>query len=758
MRKRSKQKILDIVGPENVLDSDLDRFGYSYDSSFVPLLPANKPDLVVRPLTTEEVSKLMAVAYEHAIPVTPRGAASGRTGGSIPLKGGISLCLDRMTRIIELDEGNMMVTAEAGVRTIDLYNHCAARGLFYPPDPASWKFSTIGGNVAENAGGMRAVKYGVTTNYVMGLEVVLADGTILQTGGKAIKNVTGYDLKSLFTGSEGTLGIITRVLLRLIPMPKKRGTLQVMFRSLDDGCATIHRMLQAGVVPAAAEIMDRVCLEAVARHRKTALDRGRSRPASSSRSTATATRPSKRRPKRIEAVANQCGAIRFRVAQSQQESDELWAIRRGLSSAVAALAPNRLGEDISVPRDAFPEVVRRIRAISEKYRLPIAVYGHAGDGNLHPSVLCDLNNPEEAERVHQAVDEIFAAALAVGGTLSGEHGIGITKRPYIAQALGRGRREDPHGREEGARPEGDPESREDLVTESYEDKEERRMQKLRIANCSRNAKKIVSQCDRCGACLPVCPLFGARDVEASSARGKNAIARALAEGGIEPTPEVLAAVNFCLLCRACVENCPSKVKTDEAMIDVRQYLVDQTGGAEREIPAGGRPPEEPRPGEAGGGHARASPETRPQQRLSPRHGAGRVHPGAFPGRLRRAGRPRSGGAALRRDGHGGDEGGLFSRLRHADDVSRGGRGDARDPGDDDPGHAEGQRLLRSAAPRPRPARRVPGPRQEEHPALRGRRSRRERLRQLRRHAQAHRLLVRRRSRSGETGRPPSAAR
>jgi len=430
-----KKKIRAIVGPENVLDSDLDRFVYSYDSSFVPLLPANKPEIVVRPLTTEEVAKIMAVAYEYEIPVTPRGAASGRTGGSVPLQGGISLSLDRMTRIVELDEKNMMVTAEAGVRTIDLYNHCAARGLFYPPDPASWKFSTIGGNVAENAGGMRAVKYGVTSDYVMGLEVVLADGTVLQTGGKAIKNVTGYDLKSLFTGSEGTLGIITKALLRLIPMPKRRGTLQVMFGSLDDGCATIHQMLQAGIVPAAAEIMDRFCLETVARHSRIDLD-----PAAAScliieidgeDDGALATQA-----KQIEAVAKKRGSIAFRAAGSEEESEELWAIRRGLSSAVAALAPNRLGEDISVPRDAFPEVVRRIRAISEKYGLTIAVYGHAGDGNLHPSVLCDLGNPEEAKRVHQAVDEIFAAALAVGGTLSGEHGIGITKRLYIAQALG----------------------------------------------------------------------------------------------------------------------------------------------------------------------------------------------------------------------------------------------------------------------------------------------------------------------------------
>lgn len=430
-----KKKLCLVVGPENVLESELDRFGYSYDASFIPLLPANKPDLVVRPMTTDEVSKILAIANEHHIAVTARGAASGRTGGSIPLQGGLSLSLDRMTKILELDEKNMMVTAEAGVRTIDLYNHCAAKGLFFPPDPASWKFSTIGGNVAENAGGMRAVKYGVTKNYVMGLEVVLADGTVLQTGGKAIKNVTGYDLTSLFTGSEGTLGIITQVLFRLIPMPKKRGTLQVMFPSLEAGCEMIHQMLQAGIVPAAAEVMDKICLDAVAKNRNMQLDPaigtclvieidGEDDDALASQA------------KHIEAVAKTCGALEFRVAQSQQESDDLWAIRRGISSAIGGLAPNRLGEDISVPRNAFPEVVRRIRAISEKYQLTIAVYGHAGDGNIHPSILCDLSQPGEEERVHDAVDEIFTAALDVGGTLSGEHGIGITKRSYIGKALG----------------------------------------------------------------------------------------------------------------------------------------------------------------------------------------------------------------------------------------------------------------------------------------------------------------------------------
>jgi glycolate oxidase len=269
----------------------------------------------------------------------------------------------------------------------------------------------------------------------MGLQVVLADGTVLNTGGKAIKNVTGYDLTSLFTGSEGTLGIITRVLLRLIPLPKTRGVIRIMFASMDDGCATVHRMLQEDIVPSAAEIMDEISLHAVAKHRKMDLPPA-ARACVRMKVDGKDAGALESQSRRIKGVAAACASLDFRVAESKAEADELWAVRRGLSSAVAALAHNRLGEDISVPRDALPEVVRRIRAISEKYGLLIPVFGHAGDGNLHPSVLCDMSDHEEAKRVHQAVDEIFEVTLAVGGTLTGEHGIGITKRPYLVKALG----------------------------------------------------------------------------------------------------------------------------------------------------------------------------------------------------------------------------------------------------------------------------------------------------------------------------------
>ena len=430
-----KQQIIDIVGTENVLDSNLDCFSCSYDSSFVPLLPANQPEIVVRPGTTAEVSAIMKLASSHEIPVTPRGAGTGRTGGSIPMQGGITLSMERMNKIIDLDEKNMMITVESGVQTGDIYTLCANKGLFYPPDPASYKFSTIGGNVAENAGGMRAVKYGVTNNYVMGLEVVLASGAVINTGGKSIKNVTGYNLTQLFTGSEGTLGIITKIILRLIPMPKVRNTLQLMFLTLEDACATIHGMIQAGVIPAAAEVMDRTSMDAVARNRNLSFNPD-IQACVVTEIDAEDSVSLDRQAAKIDEIARGFNALEVRIAQTPEEAEALWAMRRAMGPAVGSLAPDRLGEDISVPRNEFPEIVRRIKDISKKFDVKIAVYGHAGDGNLHPSILCDMSNPEEAKRVHAAVKEIFAAALAVGGTLSGEHGIGLTKREYIVSALG----------------------------------------------------------------------------------------------------------------------------------------------------------------------------------------------------------------------------------------------------------------------------------------------------------------------------------
>lgn len=424
-----------IVGKENYFDSELDKLTYSYDGSFEPLLPAHKPEIILRAQNTVQVAAIMKLANQHGIAVVPRGAASNRSGGTVPLAGGIVLDLEAMNQILEFDDSNLTVTVEPGVRTYDLYNYCAERGLFFPPDPASWKFSTIGGNIAENAGGTRAVKYGVTGDYVMGLEIVLADGRVINTGGKSIKNVTGYNLTSLMVGSEGTLGVVTKAILKLIPMPKHRETIQVMFGSLDDACLMVKETILSGTIPAAAEIMDQTCIQAVAKFRKMDIDPlieacitfeldGDNQIALREQSTA------------MEEIAKKNGAREFRIAPTKEAAEELWSIRRGLGPAVATMAPNKIGEDISVPRSRLPEIVRKVRDIAAKYDLKIAVFGHAGDGNVHPSILTDMSIASEMKKVEEAVEEIFSAAIDLGGTLSGEHGIGISKKPYIYNALG----------------------------------------------------------------------------------------------------------------------------------------------------------------------------------------------------------------------------------------------------------------------------------------------------------------------------------
>jgi len=427
-----KKKIRDIVGVENVLDSELDRFGYSYDSSFVPLLPANKPEIVVRPLTTGEVSKLMAVAYEHAIPVTPRGAASGRTGGSVPLKGGISLGLDRMTRIIELDERNMMVTAEAGVRTIDLYNHCAARGFFYPPDPASWKVCSLGGNVATNAGGPRACKYGVTGNFVLGLDVVTGTGEPLRVGHRSIKGVTGYNLAGLLVGSEGTLAVTTACTLRLVPKPAAALTLLASFADEIDACAAVHRCQTGGVVPTALELADRLCV-------RTLLDAGGLAvpvpDAAKALLWVEIDGDAAGLDASIRRAARHCrdaGALDVTIAEDPATRTRLWDVRRALSHTLRARWPKKISGDVAVPLAQLPALTRAARELGAHHGLDVASFGHAGDGNLHVNILYDpAASPDVEERVHRAVADLFRVTIELGGTLSGEHGVGISKRPFL---------------------------------------------------------------------------------------------------------------------------------------------------------------------------------------------------------------------------------------------------------------------------------------------------------------------------------------
>jgi len=349
--------------------------------------------------------------------------------------GGIVLCLTRMNHILEIDAENSAVRTEAGVITANLQAEVEKHGLFYPPDPSSIRHSTIGGNIACNAGGPRCLKYGVTGDYVLGLKVVLADGRILQTGGKPIKDVTGYDLNALFTGSEGTLGLITEALLRLVAKPRFARTALAEFTSLVDASRTVNAILGAGITPATLELMDQTAILCI----EEAMHLGLNTDVEASLLIETDGSEEATVIHEIEAsakICQECGARSIKMAQNEAERSNLWKARRSISPSLARKAPNKLGEDITVPRSAIPEVVQHLREISAKYGLPIVIFGHAGDGNLHPNILFDKRQPEHWAKVEQMVGEIFEASLAAGGTLSGEHGVGVLKRPYLERALG----------------------------------------------------------------------------------------------------------------------------------------------------------------------------------------------------------------------------------------------------------------------------------------------------------------------------------
>jgi len=347
-------------------------------------------------------------------------------GGSIPSRGGIVLSLTRMNRILEIDEENMTATVEAGVVTADLQTEVEKLGLFYPPDPSSIKQSTIGGNVACNAGGPRCLKYGVTSDYVMGLTVVMADGRVLKTGGKAIKYVTGFNMNQFFVGSEGALGVITEVILRLIAKPPYARTALVHFPTLEDAGRTVHAVLTRGLVPAAMEMLDETAIECI----EEAMQLGLPLDVEAILVIESDGADEESVRREIDAIADICletGASRVDIARDEEERAELWRARRSVSPSLARKAPNKLGEDITVPRSAISEAARRIKGISAKYGLPIVLFGHAGDGNLHPNILFDRRDPEQREKVEQIVGEIFQVALDLDGTLSGEHGSWIRR-------------------------------------------------------------------------------------------------------------------------------------------------------------------------------------------------------------------------------------------------------------------------------------------------------------------------------------------
>jgi glycolate oxidase len=426
-----QKELQSIVGKQHVLTEPEDLVAYSYDGTFAE----RRPDAIVRPDSTEQVSEVMKVAWREEIPVVPRGMASGLAAASIPLVGGIVLDTCRLNRILEIDEVNFTTTAQAGVITQTLADTVAKKGLFYPPDPSSIKQSTLGGNAACNAGGPRCLKYGVTSDYVMGLTVVLADGRVLKTGGKAIKNVTGYNLTQLFVGSEGTLGVITELILKLVPLPKVARTAKAIFPKLADASICVNNILNAGITPATIELMDETTIATI----EEAMHLGLPLDVEAILIIEADGMGEESVLKEIEEIADICrgtGASEVEVARTEAERAALWSARRSISPSLARRAPNKLGEDISVPRSAIPDAVAAIKEISQKYDIPIAIFGHAGDGNLHPNILFDKKDPVQEEKMKKAAAEIFEVSVRLGGTLSGEHGVGSLKLAFLEKDIG----------------------------------------------------------------------------------------------------------------------------------------------------------------------------------------------------------------------------------------------------------------------------------------------------------------------------------
>jgi glycolate oxidase len=429
LESRIIENLKNIVGKENVVTEKQDLVCYSYDATQMEFLP----DAVVYPSCADEVSRILKLANKELVPVFPRGAGSGFTGGSLPMGGGIVLVTTRMDRIIRIDTENLIAEAEPGVVTEDFQSAVEDSGLFYPPDPASLKFSTLGGNVAECAGGPRAVKYGVTKDYVMGLEVVLPTGEIIRTGGETAKGVVGYDLTKLMCGSEGTLGIITKIILRLLPLPEARKTMLAVFGSIDGAATAVSTIIAAKIIPSALEFMDYSTLQCVDRRFDLGL------PAESGAVLIIEVDGDRdlieKQAKLIKELIGLLGLVRFRTAQNEAEAEDLWRVRRLVSPSLRDVNPTKYNEDIVVPRSKVPDIIRRIEDIRRKYDIPIVNFGHAGDGNIHVNIMIDREVPGMDEKAHEAIREIFSAVLDLGGTMSGEHGVGLSKAPYLTMEL-----------------------------------------------------------------------------------------------------------------------------------------------------------------------------------------------------------------------------------------------------------------------------------------------------------------------------------
>jgi glycolate oxidase len=425
------QEISHIVGSAHYFDSSEDKIAYSYDGT--PLL-SKLPEAVVIPQTKEQIADILTLANEEHFAVVPRGSGSGLSGGSIPVDDSIVLLMSHWNKILELDTDNLTIAVEPGVITADIHKAVERRNLFYPPDPGSMTVCTIGGNIAENAGGLRGLKYGVTKNYVLGLETVLPNGEIIFSGGKSVKDVAGYNLKDFFVGSEGTLGVFTKILLRVIPKPASSRTMLVFYRTRNDAAETVSAIIAEHIVPATIEYLDRTTITCVEEYAHlgfpTSLEAlllievdGHSAAVADDASV-------------IAAICKRHNCIELKTASDENEALKLKTARRAAFSALARVRPTTILEDVTVPRSEVRAMLERIDTIGRKHNVLFGVFGHAGDGNLHPTCLTDERDKAEINRAEAAFEDIFIESIKMGGTISGEHGTGLAKRRFLPALAG----------------------------------------------------------------------------------------------------------------------------------------------------------------------------------------------------------------------------------------------------------------------------------------------------------------------------------
>jgi len=421
----------EVLGRSAVLTAAEDVIPYGFDGTAAL---KQRPAAVVFPRTAEQVSRCVRLAAAESVPIVTRGSGTGLSGGSVPSPGSLVLCLTQMDTILEVDPQNLTLRAQAGVLTARIDEAAARHDLLYPPDPGSMRISTIGGNVAENAGGLRGLKYGVTRDYVMGLEVVLADGRIARFGNKCVKDVAGYSMKDLFVGSEGTLGIVTEVLLKLVPRPAARCTLLALYDRIEDAAETVSAIIAARIIPCTLEFLDRMTARSVEDYAHVGLPTDCAAVLlmeTDGHPAAVADEAD-----RMAAIAREHRSREVRTARDDAEARDLVAARRNAFSALARQRPTTILEDVTVPRNQLAAMVTFIAETAERFGLSLGTFGHMGDGNLHPTFLTDERDADEMGPVHKALDAIITRTLELGGTITGEHGVGLAKKPWLRRQLG----------------------------------------------------------------------------------------------------------------------------------------------------------------------------------------------------------------------------------------------------------------------------------------------------------------------------------